>query len=94
MQVVQDLGNNDFDSSSDGNTRNWSGIVRIPHAIFNETRMLDIMLGLIKSVKVPSSDTEEPSMQFGFLPDLIGFGIATIIFLHCCLRVILCRGTN
>ena len=65
MQVVQDLGNNDFDSSSDGNTRNWSGIVRIPHAIFNETRMLDIMLDLIKSAKVPS-DTEEPIRSLAF----------------------------
>ena len=95
MQDVQDLGNGYFDGSSDGKMRNWSGIVRIPYAVVNETRLLDIMLDLIRSVKAPSSNREEPSMKLGFLPDLIGFGIDTIIFLYCSSRtVIQCRGTT
>ena len=47
MQDVQDLGNGYFDGSSDGKMRNWSGIVRIPYAVVNETRLFDIMLDLI-----------------------------------------------
>ena len=89
MQVIQDLGHDYFD----GKKRNLSGMVRIPHEVGNGTKLLDIMLDLIKTAKVPS-DTEEPCMKLGLLPDLIGFGIDMIIFLYCCSRVTPFRGTK
>lgn len=39
--------------------------------VINETRVLDIMLDLLKSVDVPP-DTEDPCMG-GFFPALLGF---------------------
>ena len=76
MQVLDDLGA-DFNG-------NWRNTVRVPHKVRNETRLLDIMLDLIKDVKVPAS-RKQPHMNWGFAPDLAGFVIATSAFVFYCI---------
>jgi len=69
--------------------RNWSNVVRIPCHVQNETRLLEIMLNLIKDVDVLSSQKlHNPCMMWGTVPDFVGFGIGTILFctvaVKCC----------
>lgn len=94
MEVAEELGD---EFNDDGRNINWSGVVRIPHRVRNETHLLEIMLDLIKDVEVSTSSSfpqEPPRMMWGFAPEFAGFGIATIIFLHCCCKMMfLWRGT-
>ena len=83
MKLIEDLGNEFLGG-------NWSGVVRIPHRIHNETRLLEIMLDLVKDIEV-SVSSQQPRMQLGFIADFVGFGIATCMFLICCIRLLLLR---
>ena len=71
MYIVEDLGDT-FDG------RNWSGIVRTPHSIRNETRLLEIMFGLLG--EVPAA-TPRPALFWGFYGSLMWVAFATIIFM-------------
>ena len=69
--------------------KNWSGIVRVPHKVRNETKLLEIMLDLISDIEVPSSSPLlYKQQQWGFGMDVVsGFGIATAIFVMCCVKL-------
>jgi hypothetical protein len=78
MQVIDDIGVN-YDGS-------WSNVVRIPHTVSNETRLLDIIFDLIKDVDVPAT-FEQPRLSWGFAIDFSGFVIATIMFTIFCIKL-------
>ena len=76
MRVVENLGGR-FDG------KNWSGVVRTPHLVKNETRLLETMFSLMG--KVPAA-TPLPSLFWGFYGTLLSFVVATTIFLWSLLR--------
>jgi inosine-uridine nucleoside N-ribohydrolase len=78
MQVIDDI-----EASFDGN---WSNVVRIPHTVRNETKLLDIIFDLIKDIEVPAA-WEQPRLTWGFAIDSCGFVLATIIFTICCIKL-------
>lgn len=81
MQVL-----NDFGGSFNG--KNWSNVVRIPHRIRNETRLLGIMMKLLHEVELTAS-TRQPHLSWGFVTSYTGFCIATSVFVLCCIRLYL-----
>lgn len=90
MKVIEDL-NDDyflFDNNNGVNKSNWSGIVRTPHKVRNETRLLEIMLDLISDIEVPSSSPLLKE-QWGYIwyQSVSGFSIATAMFVICCIRL-------
>jgi len=76
MQIVENLGSN-FDG------RNYSGVVRTPHLVRNETRLLEVMLSLMGEVPAASP---QPPLYWGFCSTLLGITIATIIFFRSLLQ--------
>lgn len=63
-----------------GNFSDWRGIVRTPHFVRNETRILEKMITLLNSL--PAAQDRVPHLHWGFLGPLIGSFVAAIIFLH------------
>ena len=76
MQIVENLG-----SYFDG--RNWSGVVRTPHLVRNETKLLEMMFSLMGEIPAASP---QPPLFWGFYSALFSFVTATIIFLRCLFR--------
>ena len=91
MTVVEDLPDDYFDNDDNGvnEKRSWGGIVRIPHKVRNETKLLEIMLDLISDIEVPSSSPLlYEQQQWGFGINVVsGFSIATAMFVICCIKL-------
>ena len=81
MQIVSDFGD-----SFDG--KNWSNVVRIPHRIQNETRLLDIMLELLHETKL-SASIRQSHLARGFTVNYAGFFISTGVFMMCYIKLYL-----
>ena len=61
----------------------------MPHNIRNETKLLNIMMDLISDIEVPSSSPLlYEQQQWGFGINVVsGFGIATAMFVICCIKL-------
>lgn len=70
MQIVENLGSY-FHGS------NWSEIVRTPHVVRNETKLLEMMFSLMGEIPAASP---QPHLSWGLYNSFLSFGIATIIF--------------
>lgn len=77
MVVSEDLGES-FDS------RDWSGVVRIPHKVRNEEKLLDLMFALLN--EVPATSTQPPAMFWGFYGEIL-------LSICLCITIVLVRYT-
>jgi len=73
MTVEENLGRN-------FNGTNWSGIVRTPHRVRNETRLLEMMFSIIG--EIPATSPRPPPLLWGFCGTFLSFTLATVIFLR------------
>ena len=62
MIVSEDLGDT-FDG------RNWSGVVRIPHKVRDEEKLLDLMFELLN--EVPATSLQPPVPFWGFYGEIL-----------------------
>ncbi|EJK62640.1 hypothetical protein THAOC_16739 [Thalassiosira oceanica] len=62
----------------------WRGVVRVPHKVRNETRLVELMLDLVGNI---TTENERPHMSWGYIGDLKGIGIATLSFLYISFRL-------
>ena len=62
MIVSDDLGET-FDGS------NWSGVVRIPHKVRDEEKLLDLMFALLN--EVPATSLQHPTPIWGFYGEIL-----------------------
>ena len=80
MQILEDLG-------TSFNGKNWSGVVRVPHTVKNETKLLRLMFELLNEIPAISSSESSlppPTLFWGFYSDVLpGFIVATILFSYC-----------
>jgi inosine-uridine nucleoside N-ribohydrolase len=60
--------------------KNWSNMVRIPQKVSNETRLLELMLDLIREIDAPSSSRQN-RMRWGFTTDFVI--VTSMIILFC-----------
>jgi inosine-uridine nucleoside N-ribohydrolase len=72
MKVLENLG-------PDYNVGNWSGIVRVPHQVRNESRLLDTMFSLLN--EVPAVHPTPPPLFWGFIGTTAGLAGVTIALL-------------
>ena len=72
MRLLEDIGRT-FDGSD------WRGVVRVPHKVRNETRLVELMLDLVGDV---TTENERPHMSWGYFGDLKGTGMVTVSFLY------------
>ncbi|KAL7539074.1 hypothetical protein ACHAXR_009019 [Thalassiosira sp. AJA248-18] len=76
MHIAENLGSN-------FNSQNWSGVVRTPHLVRNETKLLEMMFSFMGEIPAASP---QPPLFWGFYSTLASFGIVTIIFFWCFFR--------
>lgn len=72
MKVLENLG-------PDYSVGNWSGIVRVPHQVRNETLLLDTMFSLLG--EVPAAHPKPPPLFWGFIGTTVGLAGGTIALL-------------
>jgi len=91
MKVLEDLPDDYFDNDNNDSVKKkrWRGIVRVPHEVRNETKLLEIMLDLISDIEVPSSSPLlHEQQQWGFGINVVsGFSIASAMFVICCIKL-------
>mmetsp|Transcript_15169 Transcript_15169/g.30882 ORF Transcript_15169/g.30882 Transcript_15169/m.30882 type:complete len:382 (-) Transcript_15169:3-1148(-) len=59
--------NEDFGETFDG--RDWKGVVRIPHKVRDEEKLLDVMFTLLN--EVPATSQQPPALFFGFYGEVL-----------------------
>lgn len=70
MNVIEDLG-------TDFHGADWSGIVRVPHGLRNETELLELILDAVSDVEARSP--HHPRLLWGFVSELSGIGVAVLV---------------
>lgn len=74
MTVLEDLGR-----YIESDNTNYSGIVRVPHKVRNETIVLQKIHSLL--CKVPAANDVQPKMMLGFFSQLFGIVLAALLSL-------------
>jgi len=59
--------NEDFGENFDG--RDWSGVVRIPHKVRDEEKLLDVLFSLLN--EVPATSLQPPALFWGFYHEIL-----------------------
>jgi hypothetical protein len=66
-------------SSWQGNTKNWSGVVRIPQLVRNATQLVNTMFTLLG--EIPAAHPQPPPFFWGFLKTTFTLAIGILSFL-------------
>jgi inosine-uridine nucleoside N-ribohydrolase len=73
MQILEDLGTQ-WDEK-----KNWSGVVRVPHLVRNETQLLETMFSYL--AEIPAAYPEPPPLLNGFLNVAVALCVGFVSFL-------------